>query len=500
MFMHPHRRGKINNWKNRMWKKYYSVTTLDEALDLLAEYQDRARIIAGGTDMIIELERHQRPNVDTLIDITRVPNLGVISFENDTFTLGPLVTHNQVVSHALLVEKMLPLAQACWEVGAPQIRNRATVAGNLITASPANDTITPLWALRASVTLRSVQGERTVALPDFYLGLRKTVMQPDELLTAIHVPALADHQRGVFIKLGLRRAQAISVVNIAAILTLDGETITDAVLAYGSVAPTIIRVAVAENFLRGKTLSDAVIAEAAKLASTVPQPIDDVRAPAAYRTEMIKVLTARTLRRVRMGEERAGFPTNPAMLWHGPSQSTTLETRIQHDTDHDCIETTINGQPVVASGGVQKTLLHFLRENARLTGTKEGCGEGECGACTVFLDGDAVMACMVPAPRAHHAEIVTVEGLQGADGQLHPIQQAFVDTGAVQCGFCTPGFLMSSAKLLQEHPHPTTEQISQSISGNLCRCTGYYKIIEAIQQTSKQTNIVEGEVNHVGRT
>ncbi|MBC6934554.1 MAG: (2Fe-2S)-binding protein [Chloroflexi bacterium] len=181
------------------------------------------------------------------------------------------------------------------------------------------------------------------------------------------------------------------------------------------------------------------------------------------------------------------------MLW-GEQQArvkTGLPQALEH-TAGQVIETTINGQPVRVSTGFDKTLLRFLREDVGLPGTKEGCAEGECGACTVFLDGAAVMACMVPAPRAHGAHIVTVEGLR-RDGQLHPIQEAFVEQGAVQCGYCTPGFLMAGAKLLEEFPQPTREQIQQSITGNLCRCTGYYKIVQAFEEAAEKKSEVSYE-------
>ena len=144
------------------------------------------------------------------------------------------------------------------------------------------------------------------------------------------------------------------------------------------------------------------------------------------------------------------------------------------------VECTVNGRRETLTFDHQLRLIDVLRDVLRLTGTKEGCGVGECGACTLFLDGKAVVSCLVPAPRAHLANITTIEGV--AEGEtLHPVQQAFVDHGAVQCGYCTPGFVMAAVKLLQEDPNPNREKVKEAISGNLCRCTGYYKIVEAVE-------------------
>lgn len=461
-----------------MWHTYINATSVDEVIRILAEKREHARVVAGGTDLILELERGARKGVDTLIDVTRIPQLDQITIdEDDVIHLGALVTHNDCAASKLIRTRAYPLARAAWEVGAPQIRNRGTIAGNLITGSPANDTITPLMALGAKVTLASARKTRVVPLKKFYLGVRKTVMEPDEILVDISFPAMTKTQRGTFIKLALRRAQAISLVNAALLLDLKGDTVKSASITLGAVTPIITHALKAEKFLVGKKLNEKNIAAAAELAVKSAKPIDDVRGSSIYRKEMVRVITQRGLTAIRDGKEQTGMPKKPILLANAHSGP-----NIQHsEFPASPIETTVNGKPYTFTSGHDKTLLRLLREEGMLIGTKEGCAEGECGACTVFLDGEAVMSCLVPAPRAHGAEIVTIEGLAGG-GKLNPVQEKFIEHHAVQCGYCIPGFIMSGAKLLEEKPNPTRNEIEQAITGNLCRCTGYYKIVKAIEE------------------
>jgi carbon-monoxide dehydrogenase medium subunit len=481
-----------------MWQDYHSVISIDNAIQILAKQGTEARIIAGATDLMLEIERGVRKGINTLIDVTRIKGLNQIKLdENNRIHIGALVTHGECAASKIIVEQAFPLARACWEVGAPQIRNRGTVVGNVITASPANDTIPPLMALKARVVLQSVRGIREIPLDEFYTGVRTTVMEPDEMMVEINFAALNPNMRGTFYKLGLRKVQAISLVDCAIILSFDGARISEAAITLGAVTPKIIHAREAEEFLRGNILVDETIQKAAELAKIVARPIDDIRSSREYRLEMVRVCVKRALSQLASNEERLGYPKHPVLLrvrsdLHGYNYNEFdgLKQGIHYVSgkNHPPIETTINGKKYSFVSGHNKSLLRFLREEAGLIGTKEGCAEGECGACTLIMDGMAVMSCLVPAVRAHGANIVTIEGIM-KDGKLHPIQQAFIDKGAVQCGYCTPGFIMSSVMLLDEIQKPDREEIKEAISGNLCRCTGYYSIIAAIEQAAQNNQI-----------
>ena len=151
---------------------------------------------------------------------------------------------------------------------------------------------------------------------------------------------------------------------------------------------------------------------------------------------------------------------------------------------------TVNGTPYEVAIEPNQSLLQLLREELHLTGTKEGCSEGECGACTVLLDGSTVDSCLIFALEAQGRDVLTIEGLAQGD-QLHPVQKAFAEYGAVQCGFCTPGMILAAKALLESNPHPTEAEIRQGISGNLCRCTGYQGIVAAVRHILAQSSIAQ---------
>jgi carbon-monoxide dehydrogenase small subunit len=158
---------------------------------------------------------------------------------------------------------------------------------------------------------------------------------------------------------------------------------------------------------------------------------------------------------------------------------------------HVGVRVTVNGTPRSATIETRTLLVHFLRENLGLTGTHIGCDTTNCGACTILLDGKPVKSCTVLAVQADGRDVRTVEGLE-TDGKLHPVQEGFIEEHGLQCGFCTPGMIMTSVALLQKHPRPTEEQIRRAISGNLCRCTGYVNIVKAVQNAANKIALASG--------
>jgi xanthine dehydrogenase iron-sulfur cluster and FAD-binding subunit A len=470
--------------QDRTWSttRYERPGTLDVALALLDQHGQRARVIAGATDLLLEMQRKVR-TVDVLVDLSSIAGLDEIKSKDGTIGLGSLVTHGQVVGSQVIREGGLPLAQASLEVGSPQLRNRATVAGNVVTASPANDTISALFALDASVQLASVDGVRTVPITEFYLGVRKTVMEPNELVTGISFPQLSEHQHGMFAKIGLRSAQAISVVHAAVVLTMQDNIVQDARIALGSVAPTIV-FSDAAQLLIGQSLDEDTIVACATSAAMSVNPITDGRATAQYRTDMVELAVKRILTALAKGEDADRWPRRAITL---STDEESVPPPVSIATA-DSIRATINGTAVRGAGGTNMTLLDWVRDHATspsgvpLTGTKEGCGEGECGACTVHLDGRAVLACLVPAAAASGRNVTTIEGLSSPSDRA--IQDAFVACGAVQCGYCIPGFIMSASSLIAEHDELAHAEIRDGLSGNICRCTGYEAIVTAMERAT----------------
>jgi carbon-monoxide dehydrogenase medium subunit len=285
--------------------EYFEPTTLGEAIDLLGEYGRQASILAGGTDLLVEIKERIR-SPDHVVNIKRIPGLDHLTYtENDGLRIGALVTVRSVEISPIVREKYAGLAQAAKELGSIQIRNRATVAGNICRASPSADTLPPLIADASTVILCGPDGERTVLLEEFCTGPGKTVLSSDEVLVEISVPSPEPHTGKAYVKHGRRKAMELATVGVAVTIKLDGDVCREARIVLGAVAPTPIRATRAEELLCGTVIDDAAIHEAAELAMAASKPISDVRSSAEYRREMVRVLTGRA---IRQAFDRASAP------------------------------------------------------------------------------------------------------------------------------------------------------------------------------------------------
>jgi carbon-monoxide dehydrogenase medium subunit len=520
---------RITNYELRMTNshilvhefEYMEPASLEEAVQLLNEYGDRAQVLAGGTYLLTQMKM-ERLAPEYVIHIGKVPGLNGIVPQDGGLRIGALTTIRTLRNAPQVQADYTALAEACAAFGSTQIQMMGTIGGNLCNGSPASDTVPALLAYDAQLVLAGPAGERSVPVAEFLLGPGKTALRNGELLVAVQLPSLSfpvsggtggevspsSLPRGVaggeislpspprggaggrvgsaFLKIS-RVAADLAKASVAAVLVRDGDRIAHCRLAFGSVGPTVLRTPTAEAMLTGQPFSSDLALEAGQAAAEEISPIDDVRSTAWYRREVVKALTHDVL---RLAWERAGQDAGCRMQDAGCKRQdlTNYELRITNyaprTTQHE-IQLTVNGVQHRLQVFPNELLLNVLRERLELTGAKYGCGLGECGACTVHLNGTPVLACLVLAIAADGGEVVTVEGLQRPDGTLDPLQEAFIEHAAFQCGYCTPGVLMMTKSLLNEIPSPSEDEIRDYLRGNRCRCTGFVSIVRAVMSCSQ---------------
>lgn len=275
---------------------YLFPATLDEAFSMLSRYKGRAKVIAGGTDIIPRLKRRETAAPGYVIDLKGIPALDNIKYDAGGLNIGALATIGAVETSAIIRHKFGILAQAAQSMASPQVRNRGTIAGNICNAVPSADSAPALLALGAKLKIISPKGERTVSIEDFFTAPGQTVISDEEILREIYIPHPTPNSRGVYLKLTPRRAMDLAIVGVAALVTAQDGVCKDIRIALGAVAPTPTRAKKAEAVLKGQKLDDALIEKAAETAAAEAKPIDDHRASAEYRREMVEVLVKRAIK------------------------------------------------------------------------------------------------------------------------------------------------------------------------------------------------------------
>ena len=482
---------------------YLEPRSVSEAIELLVTHGDASRVLAGGTDLLVQMKM-ERLKPAYIIGIGRLTELKGIRKDTDKLTIGALATVRDLARDTIVRGTYTALAEACAAFSTAQVQAMGTVGGNLCNGSPASDTAPALIVLGAEMVLVGPEGETRMPLERFFRGPGKTACRADQLLIAVEVPLPAVQSGSAFVKIG-RVAADIAKANVAVHLVRDGDRIVDCRLAFGSVAPTPMRAPRVEAILRGLVMTPELISQAAAAAAEEISPIDDVRSTAAYRRQVVSALTVdginRAWERAANGESadlRIGewLENDEGRRTEDEGRSTLHAIRITHhapctpalapkrsagaSVTHHEITLTVNGISRHLRVAGNDLLLNVLREDLELTGTKYGCGIGECSACTVLMDGKPVLACLVLAAAADGSHIRTVEGLAAPDGTLDQLQEAFIDHAALQCGFCTPGMLMTAKDLLEKNPHPSEADVRDHLRGNMCRCTGYAAIVRAV--------------------
>ena len=431
---------------------------------LLAELGEDARPLAGGHSLVPMMKlRLAEPS--HLVDLGAIAALKGIRAEGGEIVIGAMTTQQEIIASELLAERLPILCEAARQIADPQVRYVGTLGGNCAGGDPGNDMPAVMQCLGATYVLDGPNGTRKIAARDFYEGAFTTGLQPGEILSAVRVPVPAQGHGYAYAKMK-RKVGDYATAATAVILTLAGGRCTSASIALTNLAATPLHAADAAKRAgrdRPRWCGDRSRGRGrGRDHRSRPRPARSRRFPQACRG-----------RHDQAGDRERAWPR------HGNRQRARARWGRQLMAKHQ-IKLTVNGRTVEALVETRLLLIHFLREALSLTGAHIGCETSHCGACTVDMGGRSVKSCTLFAVQADGTEITTVEGLATAAG-LHPLQEGFVQAHGLQCGFCTPGMIMRSYRLLHENADPTDEEIRMGLSGNLCRCTGYQNIVKAVR-------------------
>ena len=451
---------------------YSRPSGIEEACALLAA-DDGARLIAGGQTLVpLMAMRLARPT--RLVDIARVPGLAFVREEADAIAIGATTTQRAAESDPLVRAKLPLLARALPFIGHAATRARGTIGGSLANGDSAAEIA--LVAVTLGATLVYREGERGGESPaaDFFVGPMVTTLPTTAVLTAARFPVWRERVGVGFQEISSRRSDfAFASAAAQVALNPDG-TCARIAIGVGAAAETPLRLGAAEQALVGTRLAPEAIRTAVGEALAGITPMADLHASAEYRR---RVATSLPIRAVADAYENA--KAQP-IGWVERSET-------HRDAPRDVVgfadaqpTLRVNGQIHRVDVEPRMTLLDGLRDKLGLVGAHAGCEHGVCGACTVLIDGVAVRSCLMFAVQADGYAITTIEGLTPAPGELSVLQDAFCETHGLQCGYCTPAMILAAHALLAGNPSPTRDEIVEAISGNICRCTGYAQIVEAV--------------------
>jgi xanthine dehydrogenase iron-sulfur cluster and FAD-binding subunit A len=486
--------------------EYCRPADLDEACAMLHEAAaDEARVIAGGQTLVpLMAMRLARPR--RLIDIARLGELAFVRREQGTIAIGATTKH-YVLEQDPLVRAELPLlAKVMPHVGHAPIRVRGTIGGSLANADPAAEIVLVAITLGAALVCRDGASTIETAAHAFFTGAMTTALPPTAVLTCARFPIWPHARIGVGFHEVSARSSDFAFAAAAAQVALDEAGICRrAALGIGAVCSVPLRLDRLGDMLEGRSLDqldeNLMRDEVASILADT-EIFADLHASADYRRRAAATLLARAItdafrsasripppkgevdrRSEASGGRVGGHPRGePESLQPSPPPGSPRSRRGSPTSPEGggIVELNVNGEARAVEVEARTSLLDCLREQLLLTGAHAGCEHGVCGACTVLIDGSPIRSCLMFAVQADGYAVTTIEGIAPAPGELSPIQDAFCETHGMQCGYCTPAMILTAHALLANNPAPSRAEIVAAISANLCRCTGYAQIIEAV--------------------